>query len=414
MDKRRGKLGFWRFVIDSRFIVYYFTASFAIVFLFYSFIVTPKYISVGRLLPSVSSPTLTSLMPIVRSIMGTEGRLSRMARAAGLSLGASSGDIMSAILGSRTIKERVITQCNLSEHYHIPEEKIDDIVEVLEGNTKIDVTLEDMVVIEVQDRDSKMAKKIVDSYITNLDSFLKLSAMTQGKYERIFLEKRLGEAERRLKMSEDSLRRFQENYKIVYPPEEIKVAIGSYAQLKALLYAKEIEYQMKSAYLKLENPELVNLKLEIQSYRKKLKEVESKHNIDGFGIGSAVPLKGVPNIGLEYLRLYRDVNVNGEIYSFLIQLYEQAKITEARDTPVITVLDYGAIPEKPIFPKKLLLAIIGLIIGFCISIGYLRWLYFWEKLMVNPFYRKIYIDLRQSLIADLKAIRAFLVPKLWR
>ncbi|RKX71639.1 hypothetical protein DRP53_00700, partial [candidate division WOR-3 bacterium] len=325
-----------------------------------------------------------------------------MARAAGLALGASSGDIMSAVLKSRTIQEYVIKQCGLAQHYRIPSEKIDDIIKVLTSSTKIDVTPEDMVVIEVKDRDPKMAKRIVDTYITGLDSFLKWSSMTRGRYERIFLEKRVQEAEKMMKAYEDSLKEFQIAHKIILPPEEIKVAIGSYAQLKALLQAKEVEYRMKKDYLKAGNPKLIELKRQIAALKKKLNEIETKQNIDGFGIGSAVPLKGVPNIELEYLRIYRDLRISEEIYSYLLQMYEQAKITEVRDTPVLTVLDYGDIPQRPKFPKRGLMTILGAVLGLIVGVGYIWVGYRWEIYLMHPENKNLYLNFRKSIREDLR------------
>ncbi|HIE05434.1 MAG TPA: hypothetical protein EYP58_01395 [bacterium (Candidatus Stahlbacteria)] len=413
MRRRKDRSYILRLIVDKRILIYYFTISFALVFLLYSFIATPVYVSTGRLLPSVSGSSLSSLATIIGPLAGggAESRITRMARAAGLALGASSGDIMSAVLQSRTIQEYVIDQCSLAQHYRIPRKEIDDILKILISATTVDVTPEDMVVIEVKDRDSQMAKRIVDTYITGLDSFLKQRGMTQGKYERIFLEKRVAEAESVMKVYEDSLRDFQIAHKIILPNEEVKVAISSYAQLKALLYAKEIEYKMKSSYLKADNPRLIDLKRQIAAYKRKLAEIESKQNVNGFGIGSAVPLKGFPDIGLEYLRIYRDVRINEEIYSYLLQLYEQAKLSEVRDTPVLTILDYGNIPQRPDFPKKGLMMFLGLIFGFCAGIGYIWLNTRWTIYLSQQDNRKLYENFTNSLRGDLRKLVSFIIRK---
>ncbi|HEX5577950.1 MAG TPA: hypothetical protein VFX40_06200 [Gemmatimonadaceae bacterium] len=74
-----------------------------------------------------------------------------------------------------------------------------------------------------------------------------------------------------------------------------------------------------------------------------------------------------PQLTLEYERLDREVNMRQNIYSSLSAAFEQARIEELRDLPVITVIEA---PELPLEPnarggvrKTLLGLIIGLVLG---------------------------------------------------
>lgn len=74
-----------------------------------------------------------------------------------------------------------------------------------------------------------------------------------------------------------------------------------------------------------------------------------------------------PQLTLEYERLDREVNMRQNIYSGLSAAFEQARIEELRDLPVITVIET---PELPLEPnarggvkKTLLGLIIGLVLG---------------------------------------------------
>lgn len=399
-----NKFNFFSLLLYNRILIYYFTVSFALLFLLYSFIATPKYVSVGQLLPSLSSPSLPSLQFLQGVELGGD-KITRIARAAGLSLGTTSGDILSAVLNSRTIKERVVQQSNLYEHYDISLEKIDDILRTLDDATRLNVTPEDIVVIEVEDRDPEKAKEIVDSYIATLDNFFKESGMTRGKYERMFLEERLGEATANLEFSEDSFVAFQEKYHIINLPEEIKMGIELYAQLKATLQAKEIELKMKSTYSQKESPEIVELKQQISAYEKKLRELETSSSLRGYGIGSSVSLKDLSSIELEFFRIYRRVKENERIYAFLVELYEQAKISEARDTPIITVIDYGDIPQRPKFPRKFLMTVYGFLIGLIFSIAYILSGHYSRIFLQNPKNKYLYDTLMDALSTDLRSIK---------
>ena len=60
-----------------------------------------------------------------------------------------------------------------------------------------------------------------------------------------------------------------------------------------------------------------------------------------------LPAAKVPQIQLEFSRLARDVKVQEEVYSALIQQLEQAKLTEAQDVPVVQLLDPALPPDRP-------------------------------------------------------------------
>ena len=75
-----------------------------------------------------------------------------------------------------------------------------------------------------------------------------------------------------------------------------------------------------------------------------------------------------PSLQVEYDRLNRTVSMRQQLYNSLAQLYEQAKIEEVKDLPVITVVEP---PETPIAPDAhggLLKTLIGIIVGVAMGI----------------------------------------------
>jgi uncharacterized protein involved in exopolysaccharide biosynthesis len=72
-----------------------------------------------------------------------------------------------------------------------------------------------------------------------------------------------------------------------------------------------------------------------------------------------------PALQLEHSRLLRDVDLRQAVYTQLAQSFEQAKIDEVRDTPVITVVDHPAAEPNPrgIVVKLVVGFILGLMVG---------------------------------------------------
>ena len=76
-----------------------------------------------------------------------------------------------------------------------------------------------------------------------------------------------------------------------------------------------------------------------------------------------------PQLMFENDRLQRDVAMRQQIMAGLTQAYEQARIDEVRNTPVITVVQR---PEAPALPDRRRLVLKGLaaiVIGLMLGIG---------------------------------------------
>lgn len=73
-----------------------------------------------------------------------------------------------------------------------------------------------------------------------------------------------------------------------------------------------------------------------------------------------------PQLRFEYQRLQRRVDLRQQVYTTLAQSLEQARISEVRNTPVITVVEPPELPAKPdsrgLFAKAFLGATTGLLV----------------------------------------------------
>jgi capsule polysaccharide export protein KpsE/RkpR len=69
------------------------------------------------------------------------------------------------------------------------------------------------------------------------------------------------------------------------------------------------------------------------------------------------PLRQLPRLAVPFADLYRRVRVQETVYELLTQQYEMARIEEAKDVPMVSVIDSPAIPEKKSFPPRLWLAL---------------------------------------------------------
>jgi uncharacterized protein involved in exopolysaccharide biosynthesis len=77
--------------------------------------------------------------------------------------------------------------------------------------------------------------------------------------------------------------------------------------------------------------------------------------------------RGSPQLEFARARLQRRVDLKQQILTTLRQNYEQVRIQEVNDTPVLTIVDAAIAPVKRSSPRRKL--IVGLVLGFAIVAG---------------------------------------------
>lgn len=80
---------------------------------------------------------------------------------------------------------------------------------------------------------------------------------------------------------------------------------------------------------------------------------------------------------VEYMRLSREANITGQVYTSLVQNYEQTRIQEAKDSMDIQIIDAADLPKEdmPAKPNKKLIVVIGFVLGIMFSFGYILYNY---------------------------------------
>ncbi len=90
----------------------------------------------------------------------------------------------------------------------------------------------------------------------------------------------------------------------------------------------------------------------INALKEQISNIKNSTDLNDF-----LRLGNSPQIALSFIRLQRDVEIQTKIMTFLLPVYEQAKIEEKRETPTITVLDKPYVAEKKTKPKRLTMVV---------------------------------------------------------
>jgi uncharacterized protein involved in exopolysaccharide biosynthesis len=265
-----------------------------------------------------------------------------------------------AILKSRRMQDAIVEEFNLVDRYKV--KYIEDARKILEKNTKIKETKENVIEVYVESEDKYLAKDIANFYVEYLDQLNKKLAQSSARQARLFTEERLEETREKLKQAEEDLENFRRSKKIVEIDAQAKALIEASSRLEAELSACQVELKVMQYYAKENYPEVEKLKLKIKELKNKLDTLTRGGSSAGSSKNIYPGYSQVPRLSTELGRLLRRVKIQENLFTLLTQMYEKIKIEEVKDTPTIQVLDYACLPEKPIKPKiKLNLMISGVL-----------------------------------------------------
>lgn len=334
-------------------------------------------IVLSLILPSRYEATTTLMPPDEQDASGLRGLLANTP--AGLfdvpGVPATSAEVFVEILKSRTVAEGVLKRTyryggesrTLLDIWEA--ESLGRAIETLQSNSRISANEQGIVHISVELSDPELAAQVANAYVAELDRVNQQKSFSRAKNSRLYIEEQLKRTEANLKEASRALAEFQAEYKAVNLEEQTKVAIAKAGELKGAIIAKEVELEVALQTMKPDNPAILRL-------RKQLDELKSQYQHLQFGNAVAfeeqkdyfIPFSEVPEVGLRYAELMREVKVQETVWELLNRQYYSAKIQEARDTPTVQILDEAVPPEKRSSPKRRLLVIVGAFLAGVFSI----------------------------------------------
>jgi len=339
---------------------------------------------VSRLLPKVYESTTTLVVPKEGTGSGLAGLAASglLQQLPSLSLSIPSlpsftpnRDLLVGVLKSRTLAQGIVERFGLRDRYGA--RYLDDAIKMLHAATTIAVSREGIISVRIEDRDPAQAAAMANHYVELLDQFVAQYGTGEAGRQRTFLTRQLARARADLDTAEQALRRFQEQNRAIVLQEQTKGAIEAAARLKGEIMAAEVQLQVMRNFATDANPEVVAIRRRIDEMNRQLGQMQyGTANVappGGRDRGDfTVPFAKVPEVGLELVRLTRDVKIQEVLVTLLTQQLEQARIAEARDTPVVQVLDRAVPAERYTRPRAVLngglAAMVGLVFGAILAV----------------------------------------------
>jgi hypothetical protein len=98
------------------------------------------------------------------------------------------------------------------------------------------------------------------------------------------------------------------------------------------------------------------------------------------------------------------MKVEETVFESLTQQYEIAKVQEAKEFPSVKVLDPAEIPEKKVFPPRILLIVIGTMSALGIAIASLSFTDKWKNIDPQDPGKQLVLNMVQSVKPQLEYV----------
>lgn len=284
-----------------------------------------------------------------------------LSRTLGLRSASEETDLCITILNSRTIMECIVKKYRLQKLYK--KRNMEDAVHYLRKNVDFIVEDEGAIRIKVLDKSPDQAAAMANDFVFFLDSLFNHLLTQKAKNNRVFIEKRLSETKLDMEKAEEALQLYQQKYNIISLEGQTKAIVEIFSELQARLLANRFELALKESIFGSNFSDVQRLNEEIVAMEKELEKLKYGENNYSHGKivkrednkNIIVPISEMPKIALTYLNLYKEVQVQNKLYLLLMQEYEQAKIQELKDTPIIQVIDKAIPPIKKCKPKRFII-----------------------------------------------------------
>ncbi len=313
-----------------------------------TFLVSPTYTAVARILPPQQQGGAAALLA---AQLGSLASLA--AGAAGLK---NPSDQYVGILKGRTIADAIIERFELRRVYDL--ELMETTRRALAQRVDIGAGLRDGIIsIEVDDEDPQRAADMANAYVEALRELSRSMSIGEASQRRAFFEQRLADARASLAAAETALQgsRVDESALRAEP----RAAIEEVARLKAAVTVAEVKLGVMRGYLSETNPDFRLAATELATLRAQLARAERGERGEGRPGGPAT----------DYIARYRDFKYHEVLFELIAKQYELARLDESRDGVVIQVIDVAAPPDRKSRPLRALTAIVTTLAVFMLMLA---------------------------------------------
>lgn len=322
------------------------------------------------------------LLPPQQAQSGAAALLSQLGGAAGAVAGVAGlknpNDLYVGMLKSRTVADRQIDTFKLQKVYDVESKEKTRLI--LAANTIITAEKSGLITIDVVDEDQKLVASLANGYVSELVRLTSVLAVTEAAQRRLFYERQLELAKNNLANAEMALKTGMDTRGVISVDGESRAIVETVGRVRAQISAKEIELNSMQAFVTTNNQQYKRVREELSSLRQELANLENGRPVPA----GADAANASDRVGLESIKILRDVKYHQMLYELLSKQYEVARLDEAKDTAMVQVLDPAIEPERKFKPKRAMIVILSFLVALFAAVGWAFMLETKKKILAAP------------------------------
>ncbi|HCA5145731.1 polysaccharide biosynthesis tyrosine autokinase [Acinetobacter baumannii] len=251
-----------------------------------------------------------------------------------------------------TWKIAIFTQDQLNATYNIKNLSIPAAVSALSLNYSVAERgkLTGVLGLNYQGQDQEHITKVLNAILATYSAQNIERRSAESAQTLKFLDEQLPDLKKQLDDAERQFNKFRQQYNTVDVTKESEL----YLTQSITLETKKAELEQKQAEMAAkytaEHPAMREINGQLSAINKQIGELNST-------------LKQLPDVQRQYLQLYREVEVKTQLYTALLNSYQQLRIAKAGEIGNVRIVDTAVEPVEPIKPKKLQILILSIFLG---------------------------------------------------
>lgn len=251
-----------------------------------------------------------------------------------------------------TWKIGIFTQDSFQTSYLIQKQSLPAAVKAISINYGVAEKgkLSGILGLSYQGQDKEHITRVLNAILSTYSAQNIERRTAESKQTLKFLDEQLPELKKQLDDAEREFNKFRQQYNTVDVTKESEL----YLTQSIALETKKIELQQQqadfAAKYTAEHPAMREINAQIGVLNKQIVTLNNT-------------LKQLPDVQRQYLQLYREVEVKTQLYTALLNSYQQLGIAKAGEIGNVRIVDTAVEPVEPIKPKKLQILILSIFLG---------------------------------------------------
>jgi len=246
----------------------------------------------------------------------------------------------------------IYTRDQLNDHYLIQKQSLPAAVDSILANYSVAEKgkMTGVLGLNYQGQDKEHITQVLNAILAayshqNIERRSAESAQTLK-----FLDEQLPELKQQLDVAEREFNKFRQEFNTVDVTKESELYLTQSITLETQKAELEQKVAEASAKYTSEHPVMQQMNAQLGAINSKIGELNTT-------------LKKLPDLQRRYLQLYREVEVKQQLYTALLNSYQQLRIAKAGEIGNVRIVDTAVEPIEPIAPKKLQILILSIFLG---------------------------------------------------